>query len=166
MTESVHASAERIPRWLVRAIGLVLLAVLLAVAGVRLAGFNPAVAPAAPLAERTLHFDDTPDGAVRVTDASSGETLALMQGEQGFLRGVLRGLARDRRAHGTGRATPYTLSLHVDGRLLISDPDTGARIDLASFGRDNAAVFLRWLPAGALESLPTTATVSHQGVPR
>ena len=169
MNDSVHANAERIPRWLVRGIGLLLLAVLVGVAGVRLAGFNPIVAPAAPLAERSLHFDDTPDGAVRVTDAATGETLALMHGEQGFLRGVLRGLARDRRAHGTGRATPYTLSLHADGRLLISDTDTGARIDLASFGRDNAAVFLRWLPAGALESLaslPTPATVSQQGVPR
>ena len=169
VSESVHAQPERIPRWLVRGIGLLLLAVLLGVAGLRLSGFQPAVKTAAPLAERALHFDDTPDGAVRVTDAATGETLALMHGEQGFLRGVLRGLARDRRAHGTGRATPYTLSLHADGRLLISDASTGARIDLASFGRDNAAVFLRWLPAGAIESLaslPPPAGASHQGVPR
>jgi hypothetical protein len=45
------------------------------------------------------------------------------------------------------------LSLHADGRLLITDPHTGQRIDLASFGHDNAAVFARWLPAGALQAL-------------
>jgi putative photosynthetic complex assembly protein len=69
-----------------------------------------------------------------------------MAGEQGFLRGVLRGLARERRALGVPADRPYRLTLHADSRLLITDPATGQRIDLASFGPDNAAVFLRWLP--------------------
>jgi putative photosynthetic complex assembly protein len=154
--DSVHARPERIPRWLVRAIALLLVLVLGGVGLMRMNGFNPAVQPAAALAERTLAFADGPDGAVLVTDTTTGERLAELRGEQGFLRGVLRGLARDRRAHGVGPATPYRLTLHADGRLLITDPETGQRIDLASFGPDNAAVFARWLPAGALQALKTT----------
>ena len=152
---SVHASPERIPRWLVRGIGALLLLVLGSVGLMRLNGFSPTVQPASALASRALAFADAPDGAVRVSDAASGEVLAELRGEQGFLRGVLRGLARERRAQGVGATTPYTLSLHADGRLLITDPHTGQRIDLASFGPDNAAVFARWLPAGALQALKT-----------
>ena len=155
-TSSVHAAPERIPRWLVRSIAALLVAVLAGVATMRLAGYSPTVAPQAALAERSLAFADSSDGAVRVSDASTGELLGEFRGEQGFLRGVLRGLARDRRAHAVGTAAPYVLSLHADGRLLITDPETGQRIDLASFGRDNAAVFARWLPAGALQSLNRT----------
>lgn len=150
---SVHARPERIPRWLVRGIGVLLLLVLGGVGLMRLNGFSPTVQPAAALAERALAFADAPDGAVLVTDAATGERLAELRGEQGFLRGVLRGLARERRAQKVGATTPYVLSLHADGRLLITDPHTGQRIDLASFGHDNAAVFARWLPAGALQAL-------------
>jgi len=150
---SVHARPERIPRWLVRAIAAMLLLVLGGVGLMRLNGFSPTVQPAPALAERALAFADAPDGAVLVADAATGERLAELRGEQGFLRGVLRGLARERRAQQVGATTPYVLSLHADGRLLITDPHTGQRIDLASFGPDNAAVFARWLPAGALQAL-------------
>ncbi len=160
--DSVHARPERIPRWLVRSIGVMLLLVLGGVATLRLTGFSPVVQPPAALAERTLSFADAPGGAVQVRDARSGELLAELHGEQGFLRGVLRGLARDRRAHQVGSVTPYVLSLHADGRLLITDPETGQRIDLASFGPDNAAVFARWLPAGALQALRTVPPGSQE----
>jgi putative photosynthetic complex assembly protein len=160
--DSVHARPERIPRWLVRSIGLLLVLVLGSVAWMRLSGFSPVVAPPAALAQRTLAFADTPQGAVRVTDATTGERIAELQGEQGFLRGVLRGLARERRAQQVGATTPFVLSLHADGRLLITDPHTGQRIDLASFGPDNAAVFARWLPAGALQALKTAAPGSQE----
>jgi putative photosynthetic complex assembly protein len=153
---SVHAQPDRIPRWLVRAIAVMLLLVLGGVGAMRMSGFSPTVAPPAALAQRALAFADTSDGAVRVSDASTGELLAELRGEQGFLRGVLRGLARDRRAKSVGQGPPYLLSLHADGRLLITDPETAQRIDLASFGPDNAAVFARWLPAGALQLLKTT----------
>lgn len=153
--DTVHATPERIPRWLVLSIAVLLVLVLGGVGAMRLSGYSPTVQPQATLATRALAFADTPDGAVRVSDAASGELLAELRGEQGFLRGVLRGLARERRAHSVGQAPPYQLTLHADGRLLITDPETGQRIDLASFGPDNAAVFARWLPAGALQSLKT-----------
>jgi putative photosynthetic complex assembly protein len=119
---------------------------LLVVSTLRLTGFDPAQAPAPVVVERRLVFADASDGAVQVKDAVSGEAVARMAGEQGFLRGVLRGLARERRALGVPAETPYVLTLRADARLLITDSATGQHIDLASFGPDNAAVFLRWLP--------------------
>ena len=149
-----------IPTWLVNLAGLCLLALLVGVASLRIIGWSPTVEPGAVVVERALVFSDTRDGGVLVVDSSTGETLAVMHGEQGFLRGILRGLARDRRQQSVGAAPPYLLSLRDDGRLLISDPQTGQRLDLASFGPDNAAVFARWLPRNASFAAAST------GVPK
>jgi len=143
---SVPRRGPLFPRWMPRAVGLLLALLLAGLALLRVSGFEPTVEPGAVLRERALRFADDGAGGVRVVDHASGEVLDVMRGEQGFLRGVLRGLARERRQHGVGADQPYVLSLRDDGRLLITDPATGQRIDLASFGRDNAAVFLRWLP--------------------
>lgn len=148
MTSAV--AAPFLPRWALLAAGAMLAALLLAIGGLRLAGWSPVIEPGRSLAERSLRFSDLPDGAVSVQDAQTGESLATLRGEQGFLRGVLRSLARERRQQGIGAEPPYTLHLHEDGRFLIEDPRTGARIDLASFGPDNAAVFLRWMPPSSL----------------
>lgn len=137
-----------LPHWAPRAAVTALLLLMLAIGGARLAGWAPTSAPAAAVAERLLKFEDQPDGAVRVSDGHTGRVLQTLHGEQGFLRGVLRGLARERRANGVGSSPPYRLSLHSEGRLLITDTQTGRFIDLASFGPDNAAVFARWLPEG------------------
>ncbi len=157
---STQVQAIVIPTWLVYLAGAGLLGLLVAVAGLRIAGWNPSVEPGAVVVERALAFSDTSDGGVRVLDTATGDTLAVMHGEQGFLRGILRGLARDRRQQGVGSTPPYLLSLRDDGRLLISDPQTGQRLDLASFGADNAAVFARWLPRNASFAAAST------GVPK
>ncbi len=147
--ESPQRAQVLFPRWLPRVVGALLLALLLGVAALRLVGFDTSEPVGPAVQARALRFADTPDGAVRVSDAVTGEELAVMRGEQGFLRGVLRGLARDRRMNEVGPYPPYTLSLHADGRLRLADPQTGQRYDLASFGPDNAAVFARWLPDNA-----------------
>lgn len=151
---SARRGSPVIPRWALVAAALVVGVTLVLVATMRLSGFDPAQAPAEAVAERQLRFADAADGAVVVSDARTGETVATMRGEQGFLRGVLRGLARERRARDVPASEPYVLSLRADGRLLIHDPATGQRMDLASFGPDNAAVFLRWLPASPSTGVP------------
>lgn len=142
----VSGGGDLFPRSALIAAAFLVGLALLAVSTLRLRGFDPAQAPGPVVSERRLAFADTSDGAVLVRDAQSGAAVARMSGEQGFLRGVLRGLARERRALGVPAERPYVLTLHADARLLITDPATGQRIDLASFGPDNAAVFLRWLP--------------------
>jgi putative photosynthetic complex assembly protein len=98
---------------------------------------------------RELRFADRADGAVSVLDASSGRTIETLHGEQGFLRGVLRGLAQERLRRGLGSERPFLLMVGGDGRLALVDPTTHRRIDLESFGRDQTALFARWLDESA-----------------
>lgn len=106
-------------------------------------------AEAAPLATviavRALRFEDRPDGSVAVIDHTRGVELERIHGEAGFLRGTLRALSRERLRRGLGPELPFTLRARSDGGLTLSDPATGERIDLDSFGPTNAAVFGRLL---------------------
>lgn len=95
--------------------------------------------------QRVLRFDDLPDGAVAAIDVDSGELVQRFEGEQGFLRGTLRAMARERKLHGVGRDHAFQLLLHADGRLTLLDPQTGMRIALESFGATNTGVFARLL---------------------
>lgn len=144
-----------IPRRALLAGGLALVGTVLAIGAARLSGLDTTEPDAVTVVERTLRFVDRPDGGIAVVDARSGRTLDVMQGEQGFLRGTLRGMARERRRSGLDDSTPLSLLARADGRLTLVDPATGRRIDLESFGPTNAAVFARWIaPPTAQEARP------------
>jgi putative photosynthetic complex assembly protein len=95
--------------------------------------------------QRVLRFDDLPDGAVAVIDVTTGALVQRFEGEQGFLRGTLRAMARERKLHGIGRGDAFELLRYDDGRLTLLDPKTGMRIALESFGATNTGVFARLL---------------------
>ena len=81
---------------------------------------------------------------------STGEHLGVNKvlrytGEQGFLRGTLRALARERRLRNLTSDAPFELTLLEDGRLSINDTLTKKGIDLEAFGPDNVAVFVEIL---------------------
>ncbi len=139
------ASAELIPRRAVlggfAALGLTLAGV----AAVRWSGAPVREPDARTVARRELRFADRPDGGIAVVDAASGALLDVVHGEQGFLRGTLRGLARERRRRGLTGADPLQLIARADGRLTLADASTGERIELESFGPSNVAVYARWL---------------------
>ncbi len=59
----------------------------------------------------------------------------------GFIRGVLRGMARDRKLRDIGPAAPFTLTLFSDDALTLADPATGRSIELGSFGPTNRQSF-------------------------
>ena len=86
------------------------------------------------------------NGDVRVIDATSGQEVALFSGEQGFLRGTLRAMARQRRIAQAERNAPLLLRGLSDGRLQLLDPTQAAVIDLDSFGPTNRAVFASLRP--------------------
>ena len=104
---------------------------LLSVATVRLTGNGPDQRraalgePSAPV-ERPLRFEDRANGAVAVIDPRTGEKVAAFEGEQGFVRGALRALARHRKARGIGSEEPFELQVKPDGALTLLDPATGA----------------------------------------
>ncbi|MDE2355783.1 MAG: hypothetical protein KGL69_03410 [Alphaproteobacteria bacterium] len=96
-----------------------------------------------PALTRDLSFTDMRDGSVLVRDLGDGAVVKrIAPGQDGFVRDVMRGLAKAREMRGEGAAAPFILSLSARGRLLLSDPTTGRRIDLEAFGRDNRAAFL------------------------
>ena len=142
------AAAQRRRSWFSpgTAIFLMIASTLLTVS---IAKFNsPAVSDTTiePIAQqRTLRFDDLPDGAVAAIDVNSGALVQRFEGEQGFLRGTLRAMARERKLHGVGRDGAFELLLYADGRLTLLDPQTGMRIALESFGATNTGVFARLL---------------------
>jgi len=118
---------------------------LVAVGLVRITGNGPDQLTAAITAERSLRFVDRPDRGISIIDGTTGELLTVMRGEQGFLRGTVRALARDRRSYQIGAELPFQLIARTDGRLALYDPLTSHRVDLESFGPDNAAVFAQFL---------------------
>ncbi len=97
------------------------------------------------MAERNLRFADRADGAVVVSLSDTGQVLEVAQGQNGFLRGTLRGFARQRKESGIGQMPPMRLTGYEDGRLILFDPSTGRQVDLEAFGSQNEAVFARIL---------------------
>ena len=107
------------------------------------------------VASRQLHFLDMPGGVVSVVDADNGEELLRLQtGEDGFMRSVMRGFARERKAKGLGPAVPFELVLWEDGLVSLIDPATERRVELSAFGIDNVEAFMRLLSDNA--TLQTT----------
>ena len=99
------------------------------------------------VAARDVCFTDMADGSVIVTDARDGSPVAQFTGENGFLRGTMRGMARTRKSEGVGPQDPFRLAAWSDGRLTLDDPDTGRHIELQAFGSSNTEVFGRLLTA-------------------
>lgn len=156
-SRSAHATAplapDSFPRAILWAAGGMIALSLISVGWVRLTGNGPDQLRAAgrdpltgaPVVERSLRFEDRADGSVAVIDAGSGRTVAEFHGEQGFVRGSLRALTRERKMRELGSEQPFELIAHADGRLTLHDPATGKRVELESFGPSNAANFARLL---------------------
>ncbi|WP_033920122.1 photosynthetic complex assembly protein PuhC [Sphingomonas sp. 37zxx] len=143
---------------------LAMVAGLVGIALAMTAGFRIAQLPptASPVAERTagqvamvdskmLRFTDRADGGVLIERI--GDTPAVIEpGQQtGFVRGVMRGMARDRRMRGIGNEPPFRLTSWANGGLSLDDPSTGRVVELNGFGSDNRAAF-----AALLDKGPTT----------
>ncbi|MCC5867424.1 MAG: hypothetical protein JJU27_02840 [Gammaproteobacteria bacterium] len=106
---------------------------------------------------RQLQFLDRQDGAVVVLDYRDGYTVDVLDpGTGGFVRGVMRGMARERRSKNVGTEPPYRLAVWSDGRLTLDDPATGRWVELAAFGADNVSAFARMLSA------PHTQHAQHE----
>jgi putative photosynthetic complex assembly protein len=107
---------------------------------------NPAAARAAAsvtaVETHDVRFRDAPGGAV-LMETEDGRTLTAVgaNSPDGFIRGVLRGLVRDRQQQGIGPAAPFRLIRWSDGTMSLEDPATGRVIELWAFGPTNRATF-------------------------
>ena len=154
-----HDHANVLPRGaLALCLGIAGLA-LVGTTGARLIGMTPAASPALlraeqgarPLAWADLRFLDRADGAVVIEDVTAGRQAGLIApgSQSGFIRGVMRGLARDRRMRGVSEVPPFRLTQWSDGQLSLVDRATGRAIELSAFGGTNRAAFAALLPGGA-----------------
>jgi putative photosynthetic complex assembly protein len=143
-----HHEDIRVPRGALIGAGLLILFTITTVGYFRITGQEPTAQVASSvevLSTRELKFEDGDNGSVVVYEAhSDGEDQVIHvvpSGEGGFIRGVLRSLARARNASGISRDHPFLLELHTSGTLVLEDPQTGQRIDLQAFGPSNIAAF-------------------------
>ena len=61
----------------------------------------------------------------------------------GFIRVVLRGLARERRLGDVGAQPPFRLTRYAGGEITLTDTSSGKLIDLGAFGSTNTEAFAR-----------------------
>ena len=147
MDTSLSTPAQRhiLPRHIGLALGLVMFASLALVAVVRWSGAEIRYADSPSQQVRLLRFADMDNGDIGVFNAQDGSELARFSGEQGFMRGALRAMARERKRHDIGPMLPFELHARTDGRLTLIDPATHMRLDLESFGPTNAGLFAQLL---------------------
>ena len=101
-----------------------------------------------PVAARDLAFFDMENGSVEVRDGSGTQVLFVAApGTNGFIRGVMRGMARNRHARGLGQEEAFRLAQWPSGQLSLEDLATGKRIELSAFGAENRKAFAQLLDA-------------------
>ena len=100
---------------------------------------------ASPAQVLQLRFEDRPDGSIAIIDYKTGKQIDTVQGEAGFVRGTLRGLAQERKRRGLDSGPPFELIYRADGRLTLSDTATGRLVDLESLALPMRVHFLSYL---------------------
>jgi putative photosynthetic complex assembly protein len=143
-----HDHATSVPRGALIAMAALVALSIFAAGYVRMTGGYTVAAPdAVPVISIQLRFEDRADGGIRVLNASDGTTIKEMApGTHGFVRGMLRGLARDRYVHGVGPMPAFELTRWSDGRHSITDTATGTVLHLAAYGFNNVKEFASLLP--------------------
>jgi len=143
MSQAIHEPV--VPRGGVFAAAALILFALAAVTTVRLTGVGGIhMALPAAVESRDLQFEDGQNGAVLVFDASDHRLVdTLAPGSNGFIRVVMRGLARERRLGDIGAQPPFRLTRYAGGQITLTDTSTGKQIDLGAFGATNTEAFAR-----------------------
>jgi putative photosynthetic complex assembly protein len=154
MTAHSHHD-QPFPKGMLVLAGLLVGSTLLLATTMRLTGTPPqsspvlerAAANVAMVKARDLSFADQADGSLRIIDASTGQTAGMVEpmSKSGFIRGVMRGLMRDRHMRGVRIEPPFRLTLWANGQISIMDTTSGRITDLSGFGDTNRAAFMELL---------------------
>jgi putative photosynthetic complex assembly protein len=151
MAKKPETRSEKVPRTFLIAAGSLVAMTLLLVAVARITGtLDSQVGEKTAIAEKLLRFEDQPNGAVAVYSATDGRLIETMEpGTNGFVRGTLRALVRERRLNNVADKTPVRLLVGADGSFVLHDPATDRRLDLRAFGPANAGAFASLLANGS-----------------
>ncbi|MBK5928695.1 photosynthetic complex assembly protein PuhC [Rhodobaculum claviforme] len=154
---------EMIPRVLVRAMFLMVLAALALVAYARLTDRPLVAAPPEGIevvTERIVVLAGDMAGRATVTDME-GRLIADLPGDQGgFVAGIWRVLQRERMLRKLPDDLPVRLTLYADNRLVVYDDFTGWRAQLIGFGYDNYRTFYNLLDAPVLDEAAVSGLVA------
>ncbi|HVN98754.1 MAG TPA: photosynthetic complex assembly protein PuhC [Steroidobacteraceae bacterium] len=142
-----HSHSQPLPAGVLIGAGALVLFSLATVTAARLLHLRRTAAPAAAaVTELHLTFTDrSADHAVEVRDVDHGNRLihVVAPESNGFMRGVLRGMARTRRNEHIDAAPAFTLTRWADGRMSLADPQTGREVPLEVFGPSNSRPFMQ-----------------------
>jgi len=148
---ATHSHADMLPRGTLILAGTLAAFTLTLTAVYRIAGVPPSASTQlfrgqngiTEVESRNLRFTDRADGAVVITDVDTGEVAHIVKPgtQSGFIRAVMRGLARDRRMRGIDDQPPFKLTLWKDGELSLTDSATGRATEMTAFGHSNRANF-------------------------
>lgn len=155
MSQPQHIHDQPFPPGTLPLVAILLSFVFLSAVAVR-AGFMPVSASPVllrqsehlkPVVVRNLSFVDQKSGGVQIIDIDRQIVVeTIIPGTpSGFIRGVMRGLARERRMHHVGPAAPFRLESWPDGELSLTDLSTKRTIELTAFGPTNRASFAKLL---------------------
>lgn len=161
-----RSSPNRFPVSILVAAGLLIGTSLAAVGWANVTGYTAGHRQASMvLAQQAVVFSDQDGGVIVVTDETGNTLKVIQRGELGFVRALLRGLARDRRAQGVGPEVAFTISYHADGSLTLDDPSTGRIVALGAFGSTNSIVFAELLGAKSLTQASVAPATTSATVP-
>jgi putative photosynthetic complex assembly protein len=150
---SAEQVSNTIPKGAIRAAGALVIATVLTIAVIQVTGYETSpnsTADSQPVQSVSLTFQDLANGGILVRNAETGAVIDEVAPEtNGFIRGALRGLMRDRKLRSIGRAPAFELVRWDDGRLSLTDTATGTRIYLAAYGPTNHNAFAQFLSAGS-----------------
>ncbi|MEL7202780.1 MAG: photosynthetic complex assembly protein PuhC [Pseudomonadota bacterium] len=145
----VYADEDRmIPKVLIRAMLALVLATLAIATFARVTDrplvSTPPVSPVKAEASLILEADAT-SGSATVLWPDGSVLVELAPQDGGFIAGVNRVIVRERTKHRVAQGAPILLQAFENGRMAITDPETGWSADLMGFGETNAAAFARLL---------------------
>lgn len=143
-----HHHDKEFPKGVLYGAGALILLTMALVGIGRATGVTSSVPESEPVQVLDVRFEDLGQGGVAMREASSQAHIATVPaGEDGFVRGVLRSLSRERKLERLGNDAPFRLTKWADGRISISDPSTGQNVELVGFGPTNRDVFEKLLAA-------------------
>ncbi len=130
------------------AAALIALTLILTLVG-RLTGLGTVGVPEAAVAHQVeVQFIDEGAEGLVMASVSTGLPLArVAPGDDGFVRGVLRGMNRTRMLERIDQSKPFLLTEWADGRITLLDESTNRQIDLLGFGATNFEAFARLVAA-------------------
>jgi len=148
MSQTIHEPV--VPKAGVLAAAALALFSVAAVSTVRLTGLGGShIALPAAVESRDLQFEDGARGAVLVFDADGHRLIdTLVPGSNGFVRVVMRSLARQRMLGDIGMQPPFRLTRYAGGQITLTDSSTGQQVDLGAFGSTNTEAFARLMRVG------------------